>query len=382
MSTEQPQSRGRFAVPPDEQKHSGDRRVQRAITLGWQMAQLFHDAVPLGPLEPPPPQDELPGLDQLGAGRRYRLLVRTVAAGYEGLGLAPDPVTPSPSIEAMMAVLDRPDHSADEVRHAALALHVQLFEALTAADSRLGTAYDLGRLLAETTLPADGAAFDGTDHPAQRALLARLFAAERLLTADRWLSALKSDLPDHTAYAVSRSLEVWQAQHHALSDRELERTSAALRAQGGIWRGLLSGEKAALDMLSAGDYADAARAMLARSAQLGLALARTFWWLILVVLVLLGATVTWVTITGQFGSITKAVTNGLAFLVALGVTLKGLSLAAARVAEKVEGPLWQSELDEAVALAATLTPSRAPMARRTGASVGRLEFPSVLMRKP
>ncbi|QDP95645.1 hypothetical protein FOE78_06750 [Microlunatus elymi] len=356
-------------APPNPEKHSGDPRVQRAFTIGWQVAQLFAYPVPLEPLEPHPLDGELPGLDQLSAARRYRLLARTIAAAYETLSVPQDPVGPAPSVDATIAALNRAGHTADEVREAVLALHVQLLEALNAADFRLGKAYGMGRLLSETTTLVGAGGPDRPDPAGQQRALEALFASDRLLVLKRWLSALKSDLPDHTAYAVSRSLEAWQGQHRADPDT----ARAALRSQGHIWRTLLSGEKAAVDLLSAGDYVAASRAMLHRMARLGAVLVRTFWWGILIVVAALAATIVGVSVSGNLTGVTKAITNLLASLVALGVTVKGLSMAAAKVAAKLEVPLWQSELDEAVAVASTRIPSGATLARRSGGTVGKLE---------
>ena len=99
-----------------------------------------------------------------------------------------------------------------------------------------------------------------------------VFEAGRLITVKDWLADLKTLLPDHTAYAVSRSLHDWQ--RWVSGDRQpgdWAAARAAIRVQGRIWRELLTGEKAARDILSLFDYLAAGR----RGA---VEMARRFWW--------------------------------------------------------------------------------------------------------
>jgi hypothetical protein len=345
-------------------------RVQRAFSLGWQTAQLYHYPVPLETLEPVPLTDELPGLSSFSDTRRYALLARTIAAGFTRLAVAPDPVQPPPSVAATLDALNKPGHTSQEVRQAALDLHVRLLEALNVADYRLGKAYGLGRALCEiTSIPMI------TAHASKTTVLADLFRPERLLTITRWLAALKTDLPDHASYAVSRSLQAWSGQHQRLAKADLPATLTALGVQGRVWRVLLSGEKAAVDLLSAGDYVDAAEALLGRSRRLVTNVIRHFWWAIVGMLIVVAAVIVTVSLSGAFSSAGKLTTALLTLLAGLGVSVKGLSAAAGKIASKLEAPLWQSELDESVALAAVRLPHDRTVPRRHGDTVGLLRPP-------
>lgn len=114
----------------------------------------------------------------------------------------------------------------------------------------LGKAYGLGRAIAETALRQAGAMTEEERADQFRCV----FEAGRLIIVKDCLADLKTLLPDHTAYAVSRSLHDWQG--WVAGDRQVgdwDAARAAIRVQGRIWRELLTGEKAARDILSLPD---------------------------------------------------------------------------------------------------------------------------------
>ena len=111
----------------------------------------------------------------------------------------------------------------------------------------LGKAYGLGRAIAETAmLPANAI----TDE--QRAGQFRcMFDAGRMITIKDWLADLKTLLPDHTAYAVSRSLHDWQGWVAGAPDTaDWAGARSAIRVQGGsatpgwLWQTELDGSVA------------------------------------------------------------------------------------------------------------------------------------------
>jgi hypothetical protein len=129
-------------------------------------------------------------------------------------------------------------------------------EALIVTDFLLGKAYSLGRAVAETVLLPTNVITDEQ----RRHQFISAFDAGRLITIRDWLTDLKTLLPDHTAYAVSRGLLDWQQwvqQGQPAGDWSAARS--AIRVQGRIWRELLTGEKAARDILGLSDYVAAAR---------------------------------------------------------------------------------------------------------------------------
>jgi len=161
----------------------------------------------------------------------------------------------------MLAVLRDPDRDREATLGAIFALHCQLLEAASTADVRLGKAYGPGRALAETALiPADTR--EEEDRVGQ---FRELLAAGRLVTIKDWLFDLKTVLPDHAAYAVIRSLDVWRAwAERSLLEAGSEPARAQIRVQGRVWRELLTGEKAGKDLLNLTHYLVAARTIARR----------------------------------------------------------------------------------------------------------------------
>jgi hypothetical protein len=236
-------------------------RIGRAVALGWQMAQLFHSPVHRGPVSDPVRDDHLPGRSEFPGASQSTWLGEQIQSQMERL-LARPPLVLMEAMSDVRAALTDPDRRRDATLDAIFTLHCRLLEALTVSDFLLGKAYGLGRAIAETTLLPASAITDE-----QRADQFRsMFEAGRLITIKDWLADLKTLLPDHTAYAVSRSLHDWQQwveQAPATADWAAART--AIRVQGRLWRELLTGEKAARDILSLSDYLAAGRRARLRS---------------------------------------------------------------------------------------------------------------------
>ena len=253
--------------------------------------------------------------------------------------------------------LRTPGLEPDGTLGAVFTLHCRLLEALTVTDFRLGKAYGLGRALAETALvPAAAAAGEVAGE------FRELLAAGRLTTIKDWLVELKTVLPDHAAYAVSGSLDDWRdwaASHGTPADWRNAHT--AMHMQGYLWRGLITGEKAAVDMLSLSGYLAAARQI-----------ARRAWWLILLTV---GAAVAVVVAMFLLHSIppTARLIAALAWLGGtLFAVLKASGALFGSAVKGAEGWLWQTELDESVAEAATRLPPPARHRRITGSSTGAM----------
>lgn len=262
----------------------------------------------------------------------------------------------------VLTALTDPDRSRDATLDAVFTLHCRLLEALTVADFRLGKAYGLGRAMAETALrPADAA----TDDKKQQQFH-RMLAAGRLTTIKDWLVDLKTLLPDHTAYAVSRSLHDWQ--EWAGSNRtagDWEAARSAIRVQGRIWRELLTGEKAARDMLGLSDY-------LAAGRRAAMYVVTRFWWVIAIA-ALLTAGVIYAGSQLHTLPLLVRVAGGIAWLVgAAGIWLRGAGAVLGPGLTHAEGWLWQTELDGAVAVAATWLPPGAKPSPESGGSLGQL----------
>ncbi len=239
---------------------SGNARVCAAVSLGWQMAKLYHSPVREGAAADPRRGARLPGISGFPDATQAKWLAEQINATVTSLL----PATPGPVTEALGQVtglLGDRQRRRDPTLDAVFTLHCRLLESLTVADFRLGKAYGLGRALAETTLVPAAAAADDLDEA-----FGELLAAGRVTTIKDWLVELKTMLPDHAAYAISAGLTDWQQWVAAASDgTDWRSAQLEMRVQGQLWRGLITGEKAAADMLNLSGYLAAARQIAKRA---------------------------------------------------------------------------------------------------------------------
>lgn len=307
---------------------AGDPRVMVAFALGWQMAEVYRPDRRSG--GQPAAQLDLPGVSRLSAAELQEMGLFQVQAGITKLrrpicaaGLE---VPNAERFGELVREIEDPHGRGLAIRD----FHVRLLAALTAADYRLGKAYGLGRALADTTrLPPDW-----------RAEL----ATYRVATVAGWIRELASALPPHAAHPVAQSLEAW-ARWAQTQGGDGGETRRKLGAQGRLWRSLLSGEKHAVDTLETSDYLRAGEGMLQRTGALAGKFLRHYWWLVLTVVVLLGVGV-WL-IVGP-GSGVAAGFGGATIFASLGLTWKGIGTSLGTAAARVEVPLWQAEIDQAI----------------------------------
>jgi hypothetical protein len=400
--------------------------VVSTFVLGWHVTELFHAKVPRSMRPRQASVDKLPGIGELDPLSRARLLLAQVQADLHHLGrfdaAGQQPPDPGP-IQSLLAADER---QPGQLQQAVLQLHRQLLVALTAADFRLGKAYGLGRALAETVLLPD--AKDPVSFQ-------RAFARYRLANIFGWLADLKSAFPPHAAEAVRGSLEAWAgwvdapALRPAIDDdrraseaemdghdpgtistsppaltRQLRRVlskfwfvrqspgpqarpvdwgsapdrqsvTRALHRQGELWRAILSGEKDCLDFLSTDAYLRAADQLLGRIRHLTLRFVRRFWiTTTLAAVVLVGAIVT-VLLVHATSTVVAVVVAGAG---AIGITWKGAASSLGRVLTQAQRPLWEGELDAAVADAMTLMPRERRSAGRPADRNGTNDEPKVI----
>ncbi|MGA2828700.1 MAG: hypothetical protein ABSF03_21570 [Streptosporangiaceae bacterium] len=341
----------------DVELPSSDKaRVSAAVALGWQVAKLYHSPVHQGPVADPRQDGRLPGFSGFSAVTHSKWLGEQIAATAARLVTAPPPALLR-ALGVVLGCLGTESRDRDAILGAIFTLHCRLLEALTVTDFRLGKAYGLGRALAETTLVPAASAADDVEGDFRE-----LLGAGRIGTIKDWLVELKTLLPEHAAYAVSRGLDDWRDWAAAPpAPTDWRNAQTAMRMQGYLWRGLITGEKAAVDMLSLSGYLAAARQV-----------ARRAWWLILLTV---GAAVAVVVAMVLLHGISPT-TRLIAALAWLGGTLfAGLKASGALLGSAVkgaEGWLWQTELDESVAQAATRLPAPARHRRITGTSAGAM----------
>ena len=307
---------------------AGDRGVLAAFALGWQMAEVYRPGRGAGAAAAE--QDDLPGIPRLSGADLHEMGLLQLRAGITKL---------RPSICA--AGLEVPDAQrfADAVkkindaparREAIREFHVGLLATLTAADFRLGKAYCLGRAVADTTqLPRDWRAELDTF---------------RVATMTSSIRELASALPPHAAHPVAQSLEAWSRWAQAQSGDGGE-TGRKLPAQGRLWRSLLSGEKEPAAVLETSDYMRAGEGMLQHAGELAGKFMRHYWWLPSIAFVLLGVGI-WL-IVGP-GSGLAAGLGGATIFTSVGLSWKGVATSLGKAGARVEDPLWQAELDQAI----------------------------------
>lgn len=343
--------------------------VEQAFALGWQLAELYHSPVHEGPVGHGPPEGRLPGVSKLTPPERSLVLARQVGAALRGLNIPVEPNRPAPSSAAVETVLAAHPRNRDDVRAAIWELHVHMLESLTVTDFRLGKAYSLGRALAETDFVS--AVADVAD---RRSIFAELFDSGRVGELGAWLAQLKTAFGPHAAYAVRGTLDRW-SEWLTKPDTDIETTDPrdALRAQGRIWRGLLSGEKQAVDLLAASSFVIAALALLERIGQITKGFLCSAWGvLLLAVLGIVGGAIYGISAVSSLSNTNKLVADLVTALAVLGITTKGVISSLGKIIARGEGPLWASELDESCAVAATRLPEGVGIVRRSVADVGKM----------
>jgi hypothetical protein len=389
--------------------------VIAAFVLGWHMAELFHADVPRSRQRRQARLDKLVGIGELDPLSQARLLLGQVQADVRRIWRLDDSAQELPDLSPVRSLLEAEVRQPGQLQVAVAELHQQLLVTMTVADFRLGKAYGLGRALAETALLPDAR---------NPQTFQRLFARYRLANLVSWLADLKSIFPPHAAEAVRGSLQAWAAWSEApalrpardnrrrVSDAEVDGQASGpasmsppaapsrrrtiwsswwtrhssepqtrpvdwespadcesvirtLHRQGQLWRAILSGEKDGVDLLTADDYVRTADRLLGHLRRLTLGFLRRFWiTTTAVALVLVAAIVTVLTVR----AVSTTVAAVLTAAGAIGITWKGAASGLGRVLAQAQRPLWDSELDVAVANAITLMPRERRTADRPTAA--------------
>lgn len=213
------------------------------------------------------------------------------------------------------------------------------FAILASVDFRLGKGYGIGRSLMLLATPPDGD-------------LAQHLGILQVAPLASALDDLQTALPAHAGHAVRRSIEEWALTvakpGDAQSDAELR---PLLPRQGVLWKTVLTGEKAAHEMLEIDDYLDAAQRLSLRMRSIVRGFLRRFWATVLLIVALFAGGVALVA-TSDGGGAALAGAGGI--LASLGLSWRAIGTSLGRVVSKVEQPLWGAEIDVAVTRAITL----------------------------
>jgi hypothetical protein len=383
------------------------------------MAELFHANVPRSVQRQQASPEKLAGIGDLDPLSQARLLLAQVQADLQRAWQFGDAGQQPPDPSPVQSLLEAEARPPGQLQAAVAKLHRQLLVALTAADFRLGKAYGLGRALAETALLPDAKSQE---------TFQRAFARFRLANLLGWLADLKSAFPPHAAEAVRGSLQAWAAWSQAPtlrpaiddqprasdagvdgqapgtaptsprpavprwlgrltprswldkqpeesqartvdwgSPRDRESVTRALHRQGQLWRAILSGEKDCLDLLSTDDYLWAADQLLGHLRRLTLRFLRRFWITTMALAVIVAVAVVTVVVVRAVSTVLVAVLTAAG---AIGLTWRGAASGLGRVLAQAQRPLWDSELDVAVANAVTWLPRERRATDRSAAPDG------------
>jgi hypothetical protein len=330
------------------------------------MARLYTG--PLSSAVEPRLERDLPGLSALPATQLVKLGLGQADVALSQLkaflGNAQLPTT-----DAVRAETEKHPPDRDAIRKAILNLHVALLIQLTAADYRLGKGYGLGRALADTCASVHG------DETERRRALEHHLEPHRVLVMVAWLDDLKTVLPAHASQGVADSLGRWTLWTEMvgltkLDPQAVNETTRVLHRCGQRWRAILSGEKDAQDLLTTSDYVSAARGTLARVG----AIARSLAWQLRGPLALAGVLIgvgIWLIVANHS---TAQVLAGLGTIAGgLGITWRSAAGALGHLSLDLVRPLWEAQIDLAVATRLTPLPQRdyVPEPERPRSRLGR-----------
>jgi hypothetical protein len=337
-------------------------------------------------------RQSLPGLSGLPTSAHREMLVRQVKHDLPDLWEGVD----KPELKDLESKIDAALHlHGSEFRQIVHSVHEQILEALTVANFRFGKSYGLGRALAETViLPPSLASAKGVAASAKsdaavedkgvaaaekvrqlneaqgvvlHTAMAEMFGDERVFTIQAWLLDLRDCFPDHAADAVSTTLGGWGfwmvrptiGERDDVTWNEVEdrsRITHALRRQGDMWRGLLSGEKVPTNIAGADYYFKAMAAVVRRVSGLALQfLGTTIGLLLALAVVVAGLALYFASRSNNNPTGVLAAVVGL--LSALGVTTGSIGASIKSAWSKAEDPLWKIEVSAAVAEAAWQNPA-------------------------
>jgi hypothetical protein len=341
----------------------GDPNVQHAFRLGWRFAQLYHDPhrasteVDSGREELPP---HLPGFSRLSDGNRTELIIQEIQGDLRALDASLFTAAGSNPVSTFMDNMRGPlDHNAK--KRSILETYRFLRIRSGADDPHLGTAMDLGRMLADTVILAGPPA----EYQAE-------FEPYRMQNAYSWLEDLHGSFPVHAADAVKGSLRYWEQwvanNQGVLPAGQHEEVRRNLTLQGERWRRLLAGEILPANLLTAEDYRKAAGESLSRIFRLTVNFVIRFWPAVAIVLGGTGAIIWAIVAFGPSGASAVAAIIATA-AGSLGVSWKTVGATLGKVASQAEEPLWAAEVVEAVVLASFIPPL--PMKPRVVSSLTR-----------
>ncbi len=339
--------------------------VQSATSLGWRVAQIYVEPFLRPAVRTPTMGAFLPNTTDFRSNDKAAWLAEEIGKQANSLFSSGLPDDLKAATAAVIAAVGNDQTTDESLRNVVYQLHCVLLKDLTIAHFSLGKAYDLGASLASMVLWA-GLVSD--DIPGR---MKASFSPPRVDAVYNWLVELKTLLPDHAAYAIARGLEHWQnwvaSTDHSSGEWPLAQRMVITQATN--WRSLITGEKSAVDTLNTKNYIDAARFV----ARKGWGWAARHWYLLLLGMAVTAGVIAIIFSLRDVSQNVRVVASLVWLGGAIGLSFKGFVGTLGGVLKNVEGRLWQSELDEAVAEQNTVLPANAVFVRRKSKFVGALD---------
>jgi hypothetical protein len=336
-----------FQEPIEAGRRGGDPVVVAALALGWEMADLYAAREVDGPTRELP--ETLPGVRGLSHRQTvHATLLRIRALIRQALGPAVSDTITLPSAQVLGEL---PEGDQPAWGQALYDLHVQISGALRASGDAPMHAYDAGRSLAEVC-----------QRPKDLSELMDRLEGGKVIPIQGCLADLATQLPAHSAAAVSATLEQWRRwTADARARGNISDVRAALMRQAELWRALLSGDKDARQMIDPDTVVAASVRHASRLGTLirglagaylpalGLAACAT---LLLVYAILFQNGIA--TVVGALGAVAAT----------LIVLRRVVSLTVGNTIDELREDLWSAELDSAVAQSILRLPASAAVAPR------------------
>ena len=328
--------------PIEAGRRRGDPVVVASLALGWEMADLYAARDLHGPAPELP--ETLPGIRGLSHRQTVNATLLRIRALIR-LALGPG-VSDTIALPSAAVLGELPEGTQPAWGLALYDLHVQICGALRASGDAPMLAYDAGRSLAEIC-----------QRPKDLSELMDRLEGVNVIPIQGRLADLATQLPAHSAAAVSATLEQWRRWTADARAREnMNDVRAALMRQAELWRALLSGDKDARQMIDPDTVVAASVRHASRLGTLirglagaylpalGLAACAT---LLLVYAILFHNGIA--TVVGALGAVAAT----------LVVLRRVVSLTVGNTIDELREDLWSAELDSAVAQSILRLPASA-----------------------
>jgi hypothetical protein len=336
-----------FEEPIEAGRRGGDPVVVASLALGWEMADLYAARDLHGPTPELP--ETLPGIRGLSHRQTVHatlLRIRTLIRRALGPAVCDTIALPSAAVLGEL-----PEGSQPAWGQALYDLHVQICGALRASGDAPMHAYDAGRSLAEVC-----------QRPNDLSELMDRLESGNVIPIQGRLADLATQLPAHSAAAVSATLEQWRRWTADARAREnMNDVRAALMRQAELWRALLSGDKDARQMIDPDTVVAASVRHASRLGTLIRGLAGAY----LPALGLAACATVLLVYAILFHNGIATVVGALGAVAATLIVLRRVvSLTVGNTIDELREDLWSAELDSAVAQSILRLPASAAAAPR------------------